>query len=74
MAPRGGAKREGGANELELDPPLPPAPPPLLDVVEELGGLGCTLLESLELEAWHAEVGVARVTQGWISTSSVVNL
>jgi len=66
------AAAEGAA---PLDPlPLPPAP-------AALEGTGCvkllldTLLDSLELEAWQdAEVGVASVTQGWIRTSSVVNL
>ena len=66
-------------------PPLwlvPPFDPPLPEFwCPTLEGTGCvkllldTLLDSRELEAWHeAEVGVARVTQGWIRTSSVVNL
>ena len=58
------------------------APPPWwLDELELLGTGWVTLeleetrLDSRELEVWQeAEEGVARVTQGWIRTSSVVNL
>lgn len=63
---------------LWLVPPFDPPPPVWCPALE---GTGCvkllldTLLDSLELEAWQdAEVGVARVTQGWIRTSSVVSL